>query len=162
MWFHFCRVIAVSSRWYRTRAGKQPPSTSLTFRYRPHITRHVLHLISLVPRPHPKIGKGAWSHLASFPGLPRLRFLIASGMQKLSQKLLGMRLGCTYFLMRWNNTRRLGRALLTVCTAWERGYGFWLSFCILEAIKNRSRGRPGNEARSHLQTISYVLSQHIM
>ena len=23
---------------------------------------------------------------------------------------------------------------------------FWLSFCILQAIKNRSRGRPGNEA----------------
>ena len=22
----------------------------------------------------------------------------------------------------------------------------WLSFCILQAIKNRSRGRPGNEA----------------
>ena len=24
---------------------------------------------------------------------------------------------------------------------------FWLSFCILQAIENRSRGRPGNEAR---------------
>ena len=27
-----------------------------------------------------------------------------------------------------------------------RPSAFWLSFCILQAIKNRSRGRPGNEA----------------
>ena len=28
---------------------------------------------------------------------------------------------------------------------------FWLSFCILQAIKNRSRGRPGNEATLELR-----------
>ena len=40
---------------------------------------------------------------------------------------------------------------------WRPGQGsrgkihqaFWLSFCILEAIKNRSRGRPGNEASNN-------------
>ena len=53
--------------------------------------------------------------VASFPGLPRLRFLIACSMQKLSRKLL------------------------------------WLSFCIMQVIKNRSRGRPGNEASVTVQ-----------
>ena len=37
-------------------------------------------------RPKPKIAVETALELASFPGLPRLRFLIACSMQKLSQK----------------------------------------------------------------------------
>ena len=43
----------------------------------------------------------------------------------------------------------------------------WLSFCILQAIKNRSRGRPGNEASSppcafRLYLASFPVSHTIM
>ena len=63
--------------------------------------------------------------LASFPGLPRFRFLIACSIQKLSQFL------------------HIASDQKPVFAYRKRSKA---SFCIPQAIKNRSPGRPGNEA----------------
>ena len=67
---------------------------------------------------------GYGQSLASFPGLPRLRFLIACRMQKRSQKL-------SFCILQAIKNR-------------SRGSGSVFAYC--KAIKNQSQGRPANEA----------------
>ena len=85
-----------------------------------------------------------WRDVASFPGLPRLQFLIACSVQKRSQQ----NLSCfsSFSVARDINVSSYVYNLWCHLCHRSRGkihQAFCLHFCILQVIKNWSRGREG-------------------